>query len=477
MGKMTISRHTAINFVGSVAPIAVTVITVPLYLRTIGTERYGALVVIWLITSYLGLFDFGVGKSLTKALSRTNQSEGEHHQLIRSGVTLGLMTGLIGALLSGPVIHWYLNHGMKTSDTLKDELANGMLWVAMCIPIAAVTSICIGVLESRHRFKEIVVCNMIGGLLTQLAPLLVAIILKPDLNAMIPFVTLGRLLTLTMLLTKVARTEQHIVKDFSSVRLSAQVKGLLQFGGWVTVSNLITPVLIGADKLVLTATASLQATAQYNVAFSMASVIALIPNSLSAALFPRLAASTDPHVGRAVVNRALSALSLVITPLVILGVSCSPMVLHVWLGSAFSDAARTPVQVLMLAMWPHALAYIPYARLHANGQPRAVALSHTAQLAPYLAALVWLLPHYGMLGAAAAWTGRAALDAAALFAMAKSLVTVPKRLASDAMWALSSFLIAAALTDKLILAILGVLLAAAYVTTNRHSISRHLRHG
>ncbi|WP_290867245.1 oligosaccharide flippase family protein [Aquabacterium sp.] len=472
---MSLSRHTLINFAGAAAPIALTVATIPLYLRTIGSDRYGALVAIWLIIGYFSLFDLGLGKSITQALSPATRPQPERLNIIRLGLVATLIMGCIGATLSAPVLRWYFNHGIDGTDSLRSELLEGLPWMTLCIPISAMSSLCIGILESRRRFDVIVTASLIGSALSQIAPLAVALTMTKTLDALVPFVAMGRALTLTIMLAKIANAEKKLEAPPSPAKDAIQFRNLFRFGGWVTLSNITTPILVNADKLMLPSAASLQATGRYNISFSMASMIALIPNSLSTALFPHLTACVDPQSSRAMTARALGSLSIIVTPLVIIGMGFSPLVLHIWLGSDFAESIRACTQLLMLAMWPHALAYVPYVRLHANGQPRTVALIHVTQVLPYLAALAAVLPDYGLSGAAACWAGRSFVDALMLFAAAKALVLPTKLLMWDALWVSSFFLLTAGNPDMLVAATTSAMTAIAYLATKWRTIRTYMR--
>ena len=73
----SISRNSIMTVLGVIAPMAVTVFTLPIYLRLIGEERYGILALIWLVFGYFGLFDFGLSRATANHLARLRQAPAE----------------------------------------------------------------------------------------------------------------------------------------------------------------------------------------------------------------------------------------------------------------------------------------------------------------------------------------------------------------------------------------------------------------
>ena len=63
---MSVARHTAYNFVGAVVPVAVSLVTVPLYLKVIGLDRYGVLAIFWSLLSSLDFISLGMGPAVAQ---------------------------------------------------------------------------------------------------------------------------------------------------------------------------------------------------------------------------------------------------------------------------------------------------------------------------------------------------------------------------------------------------------------------------
>jgi O-antigen/teichoic acid export membrane protein len=215
---------------------------------------------------------------------------------------------------------------------------------------------------------------------------------------------------------------------FPDVRLRAgfekmAARRLVAYGKWVTVSNLLAPLLVYADRFLIAAFVSASAVTYYVAPYEVATRLWVIPASLVAVLFPRFAVFTDPDIAsvRRVFVQAIKYLLLFMIPLVAVLTAGAVPLLRAWLGESFARESSLGLQILAVGVLINSIGQVPFALIQGLGRPDVVAKLYLAEVGFYLVLASLLIQRYGIPGAAAAWTIRAAVDAFLLLAVAFKL--------------------------------------------------------
>ena len=404
---MSIQKNTAYNLLGAVLPLGLSLFTIPLYIGLIGEARYGVLAIAWLLLGYFGLFDLGLGRATAQRIASLGNSSPEQlASTFWTALTMNVSLGVIGGLLIWPVAVYFFEHVFKVDPALRSELSAAIPWLVLAVPLATLSGVLTGALEGRSKFLELNLISVTSSVLIQLLPLAVALLHGPDLRWLLPAVILGRLLTLIALF---ARCRIHVFQGFALKVSRDLAKGLLQFGGWVTVSSLISPMMVILDRFVIGATLGAKSVTFYTVPFQLAERTTILAGALSSALFPRLTAAGEDEAQRLAAT-AIQSLAVVMTPLVLLCLLFIKPFLNWWLSPDFGVQAGLAAEILLFGFWINALARIPYAQLQAAGRPRVVAQCHLAELLPYLGLLYVGLYFWGVPGAALAFSLRTMAD-------------------------------------------------------------------
>ncbi len=418
--SMSIARNTIYNILGTGLPVLVSVATVPVYLSIVGLERYGVLSICWLLLGYFGLFDFGLGRATAQRIaSLASASAAERNAVFWVAASLSLLLALVAALLFVPAALLGFNLLDFQSAVVEAEVGAAIPWLAAAVPLGIMNSVLTGALEGRERFFALNLANGFSTIASALMPLAAAYWFQPQLWLLVAASLAARCSSSTLLAVICLRA---VPLRQPQTPPRAEILSLLRFGGWTTVSNVISPLLVYWDRIVIGALIGASAVGIYVVPFNITGYLLVIPAALSGAIFPRLAAASEGDRER-ISGEAVRLLAFFMTPVTLLALIASAPFFNLWLGEKLGNAAAPVGYILLFGFWMNGLARIPYVTLNASGRPNAIALLHLAEILPYAALLYICLNWFGVEGAALAWSIRTAVDAMALFVLSKLPLT------------------------------------------------------
>jgi O-antigen/teichoic acid export membrane protein len=410
---MSVKRNTLYNLLGSIAPSLVALVTVPAYLHLIGNARYGVLAIVWLFLGYFGLFDPGITRAAAFHIARSHEPEQakEREGVFWTALVVNLLFGIVGGVVLYFAARPVFMSTFKMPESMRGEVIASLPWLAAAIPLSTATGVLGGALQAREWFGVSNSLNVANAIVSQLIPLAVAYWIDPKLSWLIPATIIARALGAVPTVVAVARAMPLGQGGrFDWTRL----KSLFAYGGWITLTNLLGPVLSTMDRMLIGSLLSAEAVAFYTVPFNLVSRASAVPGALATTLFPKLSRGNHEDSAR-LASDGLMALASVITPMAVFGIAVFPIFMRYWVGPSFAQHAAPVGIVLWVGIWINGLSYIPYSHLQASGRPDVVAKFHAIELLPFLG-LLWLGLHYfGLLGAAYAWSLRVAVDGILLF--------------------------------------------------------------
>lgn len=162
---------------------------------------------------------------------------------------------------------------------------------------------------------------------------------------------------------------------------ASEASHLIRFGGWVTVTSFVGPLMVIFDRFVIGAFMGAKAVTYYTVPFQITERLGIIPTSLTTAVFPRLS-TADAAEEWKTTEVASRALVLIVTPLFIGLLLLIEPFLQVWIGRDFAEASSGVARIVLVSFWVNFLARIPYMRLQARGRPNLTAKTHLGELFP-----------------------------------------------------------------------------------------------
>ncbi|MGE5707948.1 MAG: flippase [Bacteroidota bacterium] len=410
--ERSIGKNTLINLTGALVPFLVSLMVVPPYLHRIGEARYGVLAIVWLILGFFGVFDLGMGKVCANQMARFRHDRPEEcGKVFWTILLINSLLGIAGgALLCG--IGWLLlGQLFKIPADLRPEALATLPWLSFSVLLTTLSTAFQGTLEGWERFDRANLLSVTSNLLSQVIPLLVATLQGPALGPLVASIVLVRFFQILLAFfacLSLSPTLRRIRIDFS------RAKELFSYGGWLSVTWLVSPLLMALDRALIGTQLGAAAVGHYAIPANLVTRVQILPESLSRSLFPRFSA-LEAGETQTLGKEALNTLLAIMTPLTILAIGLIRPFLTRWVGPQLGNLTAPVGVILLLGIWINSLAFIPYTALQGQGRPDLTAKFHLLEVPCYVGAL-WLgMSSFGLPGAALAWTFRVSLDALLLF--------------------------------------------------------------
>ncbi len=365
-----IIRNTLFNFIGRFWNLIVTLLLTPYIVSKLGTQAYGAWSLIFVVVSYLGVLDLGVGTSFVKYVA-------EYHVKKEYATLNGLLsTGFIFYLgLSVPVIAVAFLFGddilrlFKIPTDLMREAYLVLVLAAAILSLSNAFSIFQGVIIGLQRMDvtniiafAVSVPNIVGTILL--------LHLGYGLRGLIANEALIFALTAILLMVVSFRLFPEL-KVHPSFCSRASLRKLVNYGAKVQVTQLADLASYQMGKVWLGFFVGLNSV----TFFELGSKVALTGKRLSrvmiSAVMPaasEIEAKQDEETLRQLYLRGSKYLALVASPLMLFLAFAAPLLVRAWMGPGY-ELSVLVVQALSLGYLAHLLAGVGTAIIKGVGKP------------------------------------------------------------------------------------------------------------
>ncbi len=411
-----IARNVLWNLAGMGLPLLVAIWSIPVLIEGMGTARFGLLSIIWMGIGYFSLFDLGIGRALTQMVSERvgKGQEAELTSLIKSGLALMFLLGIIATIIVVALTPILTQSIFKIEPELKTEALWSFWILGVSLPFVISSAGLTGILQAYQRFPEIALVRILLGVSNFVGPVLM-LYLTPSLIATTAVLAFCRIIAWVGY-RQICRMYMQSGAGAGKGRRE-HIKKLLSYGGWITISNLISPMMTYFDRFLIASLMSMSFVAYYTVPYDVIVRVLVIPDALSGVLFPALAMAmaARSEKARQIFFNADRLLLLVMFPLLSCVVLFASEGLTWWLGEKFANHSVVVLLWLSMGVFVNSQARMPYLTLQGAGRPDITAKLHLLEIIPYLACLWYGIQTWGIAGAAAVWTLRVVIDTALLY--------------------------------------------------------------
>jgi len=409
------------NLLGQGLPLVIGVFTLPMIIRGLGTQAFGAFQLAWAVLGYFALLDLGLGRATTKFVAEY-LGKGDTRPvwgIVMGSLGVQAVVGVAGALALAALVPVLAGRTFQIPPALVPDVTRAFYLLPVAVPVILLSSSLSGVLQAVQRFDLVNLIQSAAGVGTYILPVVV-LAQGGGLFGVVLVVVATRVAALLWFALLVPRELPPRPTGPRADR--ALVRRVLSFGGWVTVSSVVSPLMVYLDRVMLGSLLTLSAVAYYSAPYDVVSRLSLLAAAIVPPLFPAFSAlegAGDRQRLEGLFVRAVKLVALTTTPAVVTVILVARPALHLWLGADFADNSTLLTQLLAVAILVNSMAQLPYALLQGLGRADLPAKFHLLEL-PLYAGLLWAGVHwFGVAGAAGAWLIRVTLDAALLFGAAQ----------------------------------------------------------
>lgn len=425
-------RSSIWNLVGIGAPFAVAIVCMPILVHRLGVERYGLLILAWTIVGYFSIFDFGMSRAITQLVAKaTKDSTAEGTSVVLTGIFILGGLGVFGGLvffLGAPSITRFSHIPLE----LQNETINSMKILGLGLPFVIISTGLRGALEGVFDFTGMNLIRLLSGIGTYLLPVAV----------MTYSIRLDWICASLVVLRGVSCLGYYFrckaFFDFKATNrwIDFQIgRRLLNYGGWITVSNLISPFMAYLDRFLIAGVISLAMVGYYSSSQEVVTKFQIIPAAILSVLFPAISRiyESSPTQAESIFQKGAHYVTYALFPLAACSILFAQEGLGLWFGKDFAAKSYEVARILTIGSFVNCLALNPFSFLQGIGRPDVTAKVHLVELPIYLLLLYFLLARWGLIGVALAWTLRMAIDLSILiFALSRqwpSMRRVAKKVA------------------------------------------------
>lgn len=407
---MSLRRDAVLNLAGSLVPMLVAVPAVGYLARALEAETFSLVMLAWALVGYAGVLDMGLSRAVVRSVAQDATDEVGHVRILSTATIAVTVLGLVlvTIVLAGlvPAVDGWL----RVDQARRDDAVTGVVLLALSLPALMPVAMLQGYWDGIEAFGEANLQRAIGGTVVPLLTVAGVALGAPSFTAAMAGLLVARWGVLALALTRGRMWEKLYPGRFSWPEL----RSLWSFGGWVMVSNLISPLMNFMDRYVLAHAQGAAVVGSYAAPCDAALKLLVVPVAVTRALFPKLVDPFRVDEHGVMVRESLRLIALVCVPLaVLLGLVAEP-VLQLWLGQMLGAQAVEPLRILMIGFVCLSFAQVPFVILQAFGRADWIARVHLVEVVPFLAGAYGLSLAFGVTGAAWAWSLRGAVDLALL---------------------------------------------------------------
>lgn len=400
---MSVVKNSTWNLIGTAASAAVMIPAMGFFARQLDTESFGLLTLVLAFVGYASVLDGGFARAVVREIAQAGDDTVNAERALGTGVVVVCVLGVIfGCLLwlGAPSLVELIN----VDASLQAEAVSGFRWTAFMILPILLGMVWMAPMEARADFALLNLMRSVGYALV-FGGAVFAVFLLPTFSVAVVGLLAGRI---AMALVGLVATRQVMGQYFFPF-CSDALKRLVKFGGWLTVSSIVSPLMYYLDRFVLSAFAGASVVAFYAAPSEAVGKMQSLPGSVARAIFPMLA-SANPDEAEKIRRHAMMIQAALGLSLVMIVLLFGNQIVEMWLGESYVAKSSLIMKIMVFGVLFNAMGMIPLIELQAMGLSKITAKAHLIEVVPVIALLFVMTAQFGITGTAVAWVSATLFD-------------------------------------------------------------------
>ncbi len=396
------------SYVGQVWIAIMGIIFMPMYMRLLGMEAFGLVGVMLSLQAIIQLFDFGIGGTANRELSRNAHNPllaRSSRDLIRTSEVIIWVLATTIILILYLTSHTLANHWLNLSQLTTAQAAQAITLMGGAVALLWPSTFYANCLSGLEHQPLLNLIQAIFATLRYAGVLPVMWWISPSIEVFLYWHALvGALQTLVTGWLVWCYLPQSPLPTKWCYKLLVDNS---HFAGGLFVVGVLALGISQIDRLVLTSLRPLEEMGYYTLALSVSAGIGRMVQPMFSALYPRFSRLVVQNNESNLVelyHLSSQYLAVVLAAIASILMVYAYEVLWLWTGDAVLATKVTPVlQLLVLGSTLNGLMNIPYALQLAYGYTRLAIGLNLVSLLFSLPLCVWAVQQYGMVGAIVPW--------------------------------------------------------------------------
>lgn len=405
---MTLRRNILANYLSQAYVASAGILTVPFYVRYLGTEVYGLIGFYTMLQAWFQLLDAGLSTTLARESSRYNAGVGDASTLdglrrVLEGFFLA--TAIAGSLCFLLFAETIAHNWLQVGDLPHLQVIRSVQLMGIVIACRWVSCLYRGVISGFEQQVWLGSFNV--GVATARFLLCLPVIIFVDASpaAYFTFQVAVSLLEAICLYWKASKLLPRSISGF--FLNVGSLRAPLKFASGVAFTSIVWVLVTQVDKLLLSKLLPLSAFGEFSLAVLLSGGINLLAAPIAAALLPRLtntAAAGVEEKTRDLYGRYTQMTCLAMFPAAYTLYICAVQVLHAWTGNiATAQSVSTVLGLYSLGNAVMGVTAFAYYIQYAKGNIRMHFVGNAIFATLYIPSVFYVAREYGAIGVAAAW--------------------------------------------------------------------------